>query len=1244
MKDTESVSPIMTPERLEHDDVHDEEPRERSRGRRRTAREIAHMFEQLKQRHMARKQEWQQEKEELLRQAAVGEDSKRILSDLKVILEDLRVELRSEENKRRNAEEEHIRGRKEWEAEEMRLIKIINNLEAQIRGDLKSDKHLADEIELLKSRLIDRERDLESYQKLNSEMQDQMRDQQQDFDKEKQNLMEKHEGERRNWTRARQVMLDKIESLTAQKNLSRSSSFPLHGSHIASPLSDDQSASVTSLVTSGRTSREDRNETENQSCAGSSTYNNFQRTVDQALKQIEKISQDLNTTEVEKTTEPPKKQLPAPGINPTLNKSPSPSTHTRTRSVSLDHSHMSRVRAGSGRFSHSPVDSDLRRSSASNYSGQHRKPTSREASSESSLPKSSQKKSRLASGVYAPSKAAAPGVESPLASSSNSCSLPMFTESGTDSSPSNLQGIHDGEVKSPVTKILSPPKQVKKRSFVKVEKCYRKLPEPTSIKQSVPAKKLPNLHQKLLFRESTKPVSSKISEKVSVATDAKIPDIVVKTDDTDPSMENKMLKLHTSYFSPNKGYVKGLGKTKPSPRPEAQTESLNQTKRQSPTAKNFVTEQSSSTPAAKTVDVNRSARGRDKNTSCHHDFVDPEVEQESFQNQEIEVPPPVRPKPSVTIEKDAKGNLLRVITDPRYQRQHSPSVERNAGQGKARRRSSGGNRDLSPLVPLTTVTHADVPKSSSVRTTESRGCEKPPGKESLGARGKSWIKKTLSFLDPPAKDVRELGKEESFTKHGKRETRSRSKNRSSSLRRGEERRKLLIVTSSDESDDTKSKEKPRWRDAKNDQNGKDFRSEGRSRTKKYSRSKTDNPREIKSLLLKFRSSHFNPKKPVVLRQFERKLLENEVRTLEDDGKELENGSKKHPAKADERMITKRKDCNEDDGYSGEDELDDHRKTEKSKEKKVVTKASVTLTRTPSIPSLQERNPLKVSSKPRHYKSLVDLRYSSCFKDAVEEEEFEKPSKAMQLSPIESLPESLPRRSPHQYIRTTLPAYKSQSSGGTSPGSASPDKRSPPVGLESGNHFVREAVSRLSLPPGSRREPKEKRLSWSSASPLVHVDGTAWRDTVISSASLNTGLKKSDLNGSTSASAETPEPPEKLSAYNLAPARSGGPRRFMSEEMKRKTANLERALRHEPNTLKSRRYVRSKTQPVHPLTSSSEENDGDDVSESRAMTRSTSMPPEEFSRELHVTVPGLTSRFKKPVLSNRRLPSRWKKNE
>ena len=57
-----------------------------------------------------------------------GEDSKRILSDLKVILEDLRVELRSEENKRRNAEEEHIRGRKEWEAEEMRLIKIINNV------------------------------------------------------------------------------------------------------------------------------------------------------------------------------------------------------------------------------------------------------------------------------------------------------------------------------------------------------------------------------------------------------------------------------------------------------------------------------------------------------------------------------------------------------------------------------------------------------------------------------------------------------------------------------------------------------------------------------------------------------------------------------------------------------------------------------------------------------------------------------------------------------------------------------------------------------------------------------------------------------------------------------------------------------------------------------------------------------------------------------------------------------------
>ena len=166
--------------------------------------------------------------------------------------------------------------------------------------------------------------------------------------------------------------------------------------------------------------------------------------------------------------------------------------------------------------------------------------------------------------------------------------------------------------------------------------------------------------------------------------------------------------------------------------------------------------------------------------------------------------PPVRPKPSITIEKDTRGNVLRVISDPRYSRQQSPMRTGHFEEGDGRRRRSiEATHNTRALI--FNKTNATMNSSNDTKELSYHKQVKQQDKEGFGSRGKSWIKKRLSFLDTPQKD------DETFSpKPVKKGDRVNSKTRSSSTRRGESRKKVEHSTSEDSDTMTENTRRKAW--------------------------------------------------------------------------------------------------------------------------------------------------------------------------------------------------------------------------------------------------------------------------------------------------------------------------------------------------------------------------------------------------------------------------------------------------
>lgn len=90
-------------------------------------------FEDLKKRHVQDKEEWMREKEALLREVAdlQGGENRRILLDLKTVLEEVQGELKREEEKRSELQLLYTRDRCAWELERTELKCRIAQLEAR---------------------------------------------------------------------------------------------------------------------------------------------------------------------------------------------------------------------------------------------------------------------------------------------------------------------------------------------------------------------------------------------------------------------------------------------------------------------------------------------------------------------------------------------------------------------------------------------------------------------------------------------------------------------------------------------------------------------------------------------------------------------------------------------------------------------------------------------------------------------------------------------------------------------------------------------------------------------------------------------------------------------------------------------------------------------------------------------------------------------------------------------------------
>ncbi|XP_056142939.1 protein SOGA3a [Lampris incognitus] len=90
-------------------------------------------FEELKKRHGQDKEEWMHEKESLLREVAdiQGGENRRILLDLKSVLEEVQAEVKREEEKRSELQLQYTRDKCAWELEKAELKCRIAQLEAR---------------------------------------------------------------------------------------------------------------------------------------------------------------------------------------------------------------------------------------------------------------------------------------------------------------------------------------------------------------------------------------------------------------------------------------------------------------------------------------------------------------------------------------------------------------------------------------------------------------------------------------------------------------------------------------------------------------------------------------------------------------------------------------------------------------------------------------------------------------------------------------------------------------------------------------------------------------------------------------------------------------------------------------------------------------------------------------------------------------------------------------------------------
>ncbi|XP_015238004.1 PREDICTED: uncharacterized protein LOC107089627 isoform X1 [Cyprinodon variegatus] len=195
-------------------------------------------LEDLKKRHVQDKEDWMREKELLLRQVAdiQGGENRRILLDLKTVLEEVQAEVKKEEEKRSELQLQYTRDRCAWELEKAELKCRIAQLEAReatglVGGGLQSASGLgsvtssarksnSDTSTFLREREEQR-RILADTHSAAMDLRCRLDHNERDWLREKAELLERFDVERREWECQLKDMQKKIEELCCEVRSTR---------------------------------------------------------------------------------------------------------------------------------------------------------------------------------------------------------------------------------------------------------------------------------------------------------------------------------------------------------------------------------------------------------------------------------------------------------------------------------------------------------------------------------------------------------------------------------------------------------------------------------------------------------------------------------------------------------------------------------------------------------------------------------------------------------------------------------------------------------------------------------------------------------------------------------------------------------------------------------------------------------------------------------------------------------------
>ncbi|XP_034410189.1 protein SOGA3a [Cyclopterus lumpus] len=181
--------------------------------------------EDLKKRHVQDKEEWMREKESLLREVAdiQGGENRRILLELKTVLEEVQVEVKREEEKRSELQLQYTRDRCAWELEKAELKCRIAQVTAMATGPVapQGAPRQHGETATLRREREEQRRLLADTHSTAMDLRCRLDHNERDWLREKAELLEMFDVERRVWECQLKDMQSKIEELYCDVRVKR---------------------------------------------------------------------------------------------------------------------------------------------------------------------------------------------------------------------------------------------------------------------------------------------------------------------------------------------------------------------------------------------------------------------------------------------------------------------------------------------------------------------------------------------------------------------------------------------------------------------------------------------------------------------------------------------------------------------------------------------------------------------------------------------------------------------------------------------------------------------------------------------------------------------------------------------------------------------------------------------------------------------------------------------------------------